>query len=190
MERVGYDADTQTYTYQDTDGSYWEGAPGARYGNLTRGMFCSFSGYPELHLRFANTVCKTVSSNYNRTSTDDPESDPLQNTERREGRNHSDMIDDMEKRDWRLFAPFVVLCCVILLLIFRFLKGGPAPGTHLEEGTSCGEHERVYTIRDKDTCYAIAQKYDMSVIELKEINEGINCDALRIDGKICVNSEQ
>lgn len=36
MERVGYDADTQTYTYRDSDGSYWEGAPGNQYGQLTQ----------------------------------------------------------------------------------------------------------------------------------------------------------
>ncbi|KAL2065731.1 hypothetical protein VTL71DRAFT_3401 [Oculimacula yallundae] len=34
MKRVGYDADTQTYTYRDSDGSFWEGEPGARYGVL------------------------------------------------------------------------------------------------------------------------------------------------------------
>jgi len=34
MQRVGYDADTQTYTYQARDGSSWEGAPGAKYGAL------------------------------------------------------------------------------------------------------------------------------------------------------------
>jgi len=37
MRRVGYDADTQVYTFRDdTDGSLWEGAPGATYGQLTR----------------------------------------------------------------------------------------------------------------------------------------------------------
>ncbi|KAM7206131.1 hypothetical protein V8F20_002913 [Naviculisporaceae sp. PSN 640] len=36
MKRVGYDADTQVYTYRDTDGSYWEGAPGVQYGKLFR----------------------------------------------------------------------------------------------------------------------------------------------------------
>ncbi|KAN0091693.1 carbohydrate-binding module family 50 protein [Hyaloscypha variabilis] len=41
VQRVGYDADTQTYSYRDQDGSYWEGAPGARYGVLHR----SGSGY-------------------------------------------------------------------------------------------------------------------------------------------------
>lgn len=36
MERIGYDADTEVYTFQDADGSYWESAPGNRYGQLTR----------------------------------------------------------------------------------------------------------------------------------------------------------
>ncbi|KAK4099028.1 hypothetical protein N658DRAFT_498841 [Parathielavia hyrcaniae] len=36
MTRVGYDADTQVYTYRDSDGSHWEGAPGSRYGRLHR----------------------------------------------------------------------------------------------------------------------------------------------------------
>jgi len=36
MERIGYDADTQEYTYRDSDGSIWRGASGARYGSLTK----------------------------------------------------------------------------------------------------------------------------------------------------------
>lgn len=36
MTRVGYDADTGRYTFQDEDGSYWESASGARFGLLTR----------------------------------------------------------------------------------------------------------------------------------------------------------
>ncbi|KAH8757046.1 LysM-domain-containing protein [Hyaloscypha finlandica] len=41
MQRVGYDADTQTYSYRDRNGRYWEGTPGSRYGILDR----SSSGY-------------------------------------------------------------------------------------------------------------------------------------------------
>ena len=36
MMRVGYDADSQVYTFQDSDGRYWEGAPGCEHGQLTR----------------------------------------------------------------------------------------------------------------------------------------------------------
>ncbi|KAK3322690.1 hypothetical protein B0H66DRAFT_554975 [Apodospora peruviana] len=34
MTREKYDADTQTYTYRDKDGSIWEGPAGNRYGEL------------------------------------------------------------------------------------------------------------------------------------------------------------
>lgn len=141
-------------------------------------------------LASADTIRNPVSSNTHRTSTDDQESDLLSNAEgREEGPSDADIIRDMEKRDWRLFAPFVVLLCVVLILLFRFLTGTQSPGSHLEETPSCGEHESVYTIRSKDTCWAIAQKYGMSVAELMGMNEMMNCDVLRIDEKICVSSE-
>ncbi|KAI5926502.1 hypothetical protein F4810DRAFT_541605 [Camillea tinctor] len=34
MQRIGYDADSQIYTFRDADGSIWESAPGNRYGHL------------------------------------------------------------------------------------------------------------------------------------------------------------
>jgi hypothetical protein len=34
MQRVGYDANTERYTFRDADGSLWEPAPGSRYGEL------------------------------------------------------------------------------------------------------------------------------------------------------------
>ncbi|OCB85619.1 LysM-domain-containing protein [Sanghuangporus baumii] len=36
MERVGYDADTQRYTFKDQDGGYWEGPEGAEFGELRK----------------------------------------------------------------------------------------------------------------------------------------------------------
>jgi hypothetical protein len=36
MKRIGYDSDTQTYTYRDSDGSLWEGTSGSQYGTLRR----------------------------------------------------------------------------------------------------------------------------------------------------------
>jgi len=36
MTRIGYDADTETYTYRDADGSLWVGGQGNRYGRLRR----------------------------------------------------------------------------------------------------------------------------------------------------------
>lgn len=37
FQRIGYDADSQTYTFRDTrDGSLWEGPVGVEYGELRR----------------------------------------------------------------------------------------------------------------------------------------------------------
>ncbi|KAH8120034.1 LysM-domain-containing protein [Phellopilus nigrolimitatus] len=36
MKRVGYDADTQKYSFRDQDGVYWEGPEGAEFGELRR----------------------------------------------------------------------------------------------------------------------------------------------------------
>jgi len=35
LKRIGYDADTATYTYEDSDGNRYEGAPSCEYGVLT-----------------------------------------------------------------------------------------------------------------------------------------------------------
>ncbi len=39
MKRIGYDSDTQCYYFKDKDGSIWRGEPGARYSEMTRGLF-------------------------------------------------------------------------------------------------------------------------------------------------------
>jgi hypothetical protein len=35
MKRIGYDHDTERYTYRDQDGSIWQGEPGSQYGKLS-----------------------------------------------------------------------------------------------------------------------------------------------------------
>lgn len=50
MTRVGYDADTQIYTYRDSDGSHWEGAPGSQYGKLHRVSQAEAPPLPSVHI--------------------------------------------------------------------------------------------------------------------------------------------
>lgn len=38
MKRVGYDADTQRYTFRDQSGQHWIGPEGSQYGELTKGV--------------------------------------------------------------------------------------------------------------------------------------------------------
>jgi len=49
MTRIGYDADTQIYTYRDSDGSHWEGAPGCKYGKLHRVQYTA-PPLPSVHI--------------------------------------------------------------------------------------------------------------------------------------------
>jgi hypothetical protein len=38
MTRIGYDSDTGRYRFRDKDGSIWEGAEGAEYGEMRKGI--------------------------------------------------------------------------------------------------------------------------------------------------------
>ncbi len=38
MKRAGYDADSGRYYFRDRDGSFWRGAEGSEFGEMTRGM--------------------------------------------------------------------------------------------------------------------------------------------------------
>jgi hypothetical protein len=42
MKRIGYDADTRQYYFGDQDGSVWQGAEGAEFGVITRGVPITF----------------------------------------------------------------------------------------------------------------------------------------------------
>lgn len=35
--RIGYDSDTGRYYFRDRDGTVWQGAEGAQFGEMTRG---------------------------------------------------------------------------------------------------------------------------------------------------------
>ena len=48
MRRVGYDSDSGKYYYKDRDGSLWEGAEGAEFGELRQGQ--SLSGLTSPYL--------------------------------------------------------------------------------------------------------------------------------------------
>lgn len=48
MKRVGYDADTQTYTFKDQNGDYWEGHEGQEYGELTKGSYTLLMHLPNV----------------------------------------------------------------------------------------------------------------------------------------------
>lgn len=64
LQRIGYDADTQIYTYQDTDGSYWEGEEGNRYGQLHRVSQAALPSRFEFEVRLTQRNCNSAPFSY------------------------------------------------------------------------------------------------------------------------------
>lgn len=160
MTRVGYDADTQTYTYRDADGSYWEGPPGAQYGRLTR--------------------VSNGSSN-NTAGQDGEENEPFIPGSRLEPW-------EAEKESWRqAYAPlfnFFMLVGLFLMGVVWLLYRSRA--SSVPDGADCALGQDEHTIAKGDTCWGIAQAKALSVEELLAANEGLNCDKLQVGKVICV----
>ncbi|KAL2755684.1 carbohydrate-binding module family 50 protein [Sodiomyces alcalophilus JCM 7366] len=158
MTRIGYDADTQTYTYRDADGSHWEGAPGAQYGRLTR-----------------------VSNGSNTTGPG------LQGTEESEPFIPGLEPWEVEKKAWRqawapLFNFFMLVGLFLIGVVWLLYRSrGTVPAE-----ADCAPGQAEYTIAKGDTCWDIAQEKSLSLEELLAANEGLNCDKLRVGRVICV----
>ncbi|ROT36323.1 hypothetical protein SODALDRAFT_335423 [Sodiomyces alkalinus F11] len=164
MTRIGYDADTQTYSYRDADGSYWEGPPGAQYGRLTR-----VSG--------GNGGSNNTAGPGTEGDEEDEPFIPGGGLEPWE----------VEKQSWRqAYAPLLNFLVLVGLFLFGvvwllYRSRGTVPA-HAD----CAMGQDEYTIAKGDTCWDIAQEKALSVEELLAANEGLNCDKLRVGGVICI----
>lgn len=167
MQRIGYDADTETYSYRDSDGSIWEGPPGSQYGRLTR-----VSGPPP--------------PSY------DEDDDDLEGGGLASERQPLSYDDDNNytgaKPSWRHemmpLLNFLVLIGLFLIGVFWFLSG--ASDHKAEKIVACSDQATPHEIVAGDTCWSIADAGGVSLDQLQQENEGVNCDALSVGGTICV----
>ncbi|KAI8949570.1 carbohydrate-binding module family 50 protein [Xylaria longipes] len=157
MQRVGYDADTQVYTFRDTEGGLWESAPGNRYGQLRR--VATLPSYGE-----------------------EDESSPTQpltfDGADNSGRQASWRQEMMPLLNWFL------LVGLFLLVVFWFISGGSRSGSEVVR--NCADDTTPYKIKAGDTCWAIAEAGSFSIDVLLESNEGLDCDNLSIGETICI----
>lgn len=185
MRRVGYDADTQTYTYRDSDGSLWEGPPGARYGHLTQ-------------VASAPKLPSHNDDDYDHDDDDDenhppppydeeaPDSQPFLNpythTTARAQHQHQ-----QPSRSWRQelmpLLNFFLILGLFLLGVFWYMHimAGKTP-----EAPPCEDPSVPYVIGRGDTCWAIAKDHGLSVDDLLRGNKGISCDNLQTGTVICL----
>jgi hypothetical protein len=168
MTRIGYDADDETYTFRDRDGSIWESAPGNQYGRLRR-----ISG--------PSAAPPAESGGYN-DNDDDLEAPP------------SYEMPPKPHVSWRaemmpLFNFFMIIG-LFLIGVFFFLRAtAGSPDTHKQlEKMKCGNGERLtpYTVASGDTCWAIAETRGWSVQALVRENANINCDSLQVGDTVCI----
>ncbi|KAF2708730.1 carbohydrate-binding module family 50 protein [Pleomassaria siparia CBS 279.74] len=166
MERVGYDADTQTYTYRDASGAHYEGGEGNRYGELHPGKL----SHPSSGRRLTPDPTEVAASNA--------------------------QIEKSNREAVRHMLPFALLVLSMLLLLFHFLNGGFSGGgvgkkpaaDDAREQIHCGEGLDKVQIKEGDTCWEFSRKFGLSVDELIGLkgNEAVNCDNLRLGNWICV----
>jgi len=161
MTRIGYDADDQTYTYRDSDGSIWQSAPGNRYGALT----CISR---KNHEESAQPLI----------SEDDDHSAEWVS----ESAKSSWRVDMMP------LLQFLLIVGLFLFAIFWFLKSSSRHST--ESLGRCGEGSEECVVVSGDTCWGIAESRGLGLEDLLGVNEGIDCDGLAVGQKICVPGKQ
>lgn len=62
FKRIGYDADNATYTYEDSDGNRYEGAPSCEYGVLTKSKNCPYYFPYLLHYFHESSLSKVLAN--------------------------------------------------------------------------------------------------------------------------------
>lgn len=162
MQRVGYDADTERYTFRDADGNFFESAPGSRYGEL-----------------------RPVSDIPQATHYTPPED--IEERNRSVEQNHREAVRTM--LPFALLV-FVFLLVVFRVINGGFGFGGGSDKSSAEHAAAPADlcHAGSHQVEKGDTCWAIAEGYSLTVDELLRVrgNEELDCDKLRVGQGICV----
>ncbi|KAI0931229.1 hypothetical protein AcW1_001315 [Taiwanofungus camphoratus] len=176
MKRVGYDADTGKFYFHDRDGTLWEGAEGARYGEMRRvsgapavvtGMDESGDGVNDLE------AASGRADGYQPLAVD-----PDQPLRPDHGGSNSSA--------YRMLFPFFLLIVVALLLVFRliFAPSRAAPGP--PDARLCPGTSEAYRVKAGDTCWGLSQSRNCSLDGLLLANPGLECDNLIPGQSICL----
>ena len=87
-----------------------------------------------------------------------------------------------DKKAYRYFLPFLVLVGLFLFVLISPLWRRAS----FEDVIKCEAGIIKHDIRSGETCYESAEKYDITIDRLKEMNNGLRCENLEIGQGICV----
>jgi hypothetical protein len=158
MQRIGYDADTQRYTFRDASGALYESAPGSRYGELR-----------PVGQREQYTPEETEERN--------------QAVEK----NNREAVRSMLPFALLVFVFLLVVFNVINGGFWGGSNTTRADHGD-KQVLDCHEGSHPVQIEKGDTCWKIAESHSVDIDELLKLhgNEGVDCDMLRIGQGICV----
>ncbi|EOA90021.1 carbohydrate-binding module family 50 protein [Exserohilum turcica Et28A] len=168
FQRIGYDSDTQTYTFRDDKGNTYESDPGNRYGEL------HLVAEPSPHETYLDAPGQhgPPASNFD---------DMLHDQERAIKKQNRDAL--------RIMLPFALLVLVFLILVFKLVYRSD-DGPPKDDILDCGPDTQQLLIQKGDTCWKFAQASSITVQELLALrgNEALDCHRLAIGKLICVPS--
>lgn len=185
MKRIGYDADTQTYTFQDADGSVWKGAAGAEYSEMTKGVS---------NFTLSCSVLSLLVSDAPSSSHDDDELNAEVDLEAAPRRSDgyqplsTDTNRPMAHRSevnvgaFRTLFPFFLIIGVVLLLIWRLVL---APSFYSPKNP-CPTDTIAYWVHPGDSCWAIATEHGCTLDVLRELNPKVDCETLMPGKTLCL----
>ncbi|KZT22651.1 carbohydrate-binding module family 50 protein [Neolentinus lepideus HHB14362 ss-1] len=166
MKRVGYDSDTQKYYYRDQDGSLWEGAEGAGYGELKK-------------VSDAPAVVEEVDTADIEAGGGRADGYAPLATEIDQPATHA-----RSSAAYRNLLPFFLLICVALLLVVRLVVRTPPPAV------PCPADTDPYRVEVGDTCWGICESRGCKLDALRQVNPGMKCESLRVGQVVCVPEKE
>ncbi|KAJ6457270.1 hypothetical protein C8R45DRAFT_913662 [Mycena sanguinolenta] len=162
MERIGYDSDTGRYYFRDRSGSVWQGAQGAQFSEMTRGMSGSSSSYPPNE---DVEAAPRRADGYQALATD------------ANGR----YLSASNASAYRTLFPFFLLIGVIMLLVWRLIL---SPGLAAPKNP-CPADTTSYLVQPGDSCWEISHTHGFSLDDFKKLNKKVDCDALMPGTTVC-----
>jgi hypothetical protein len=182
MQRIGYDADTETYTYRDADGNIWEGPPGNPYGHLTKisgPAAPAADGYEadqddEAELEAPPPYRPNGQSSWRADSYN-----PLTVNNASSYARHSWRADMMPLLN---FGMLIGLFLLVLFWIFHMQAAG-------EVRSTCETGSKSHMIQAGDTCWALAETHHISLERLRALNPHVECDGLVPGKTLCVPTD-
>ncbi|XP_006453913.1 hypothetical protein AGABI2DRAFT_175659 [Agaricus bisporus var. bisporus H97] len=170
MKRIGYDADSSRYYFQDTDGSFWRGPEGSELGELTRVAELPSHIAGGGALEHDDLEAAPTHSNGYQLLGADPNSTMA----------HKPRIN-INASAYRTLFPFFLIIAVVLLLVWRLVL---SPGLSARE--PCPPETQPYFVEPGDSCWDISKAHGISLDKLQTLNPKLQCDPLMPGSTVCL----